>query len=123
MFVCCECCVSGRCLCDKLITRPEESYRQWCVVVCDLENLKNEEDMTRAGSQRHSKKLNSHSMKWLCCFVSVGFALLFSAFFYLALYSFYAFLYSASIFPPITRICCFHPFFCTYVPFSQSNDR
>ena len=27
MFVCCECFVlSGRGLCDKLITRPEESY-------------------------------------------------------------------------------------------------
>ena len=38
IFVCCECCVlSGRGLCDKLITRPEESYRLWCVVVCDLE--------------------------------------------------------------------------------------
>ena len=38
MFVCCECCVlSGRGLCDALITRPEESYRFWCVVVCDLE--------------------------------------------------------------------------------------
>ena len=37
-FVCCECCVlSGRGLCDELITRPEESYRLWCVVVCDLE--------------------------------------------------------------------------------------
>jgi hypothetical protein len=38
MFVCCECCVlSGRGFCDVLITRPEESYRLWCVVVCDLE--------------------------------------------------------------------------------------
>ena len=38
MFVCCECCVlSGRDLCERLITRPEESYRLWCVVVCDLE--------------------------------------------------------------------------------------
>ena len=38
MFVCCKCCVlSGRGLCDELITRPEESYRLWCVVVCDLE--------------------------------------------------------------------------------------
>jgi len=37
MFVCCECRVSsGRGLCDELITRPEESYRLWCVV-CDLE--------------------------------------------------------------------------------------
>jgi hypothetical protein len=38
MFVCCECCVlSGRGTCDELITRPEESYLLWCVVVCDLE--------------------------------------------------------------------------------------
>jgi len=37
MFVCCECCVlSGRGLCDELITRPEESYRLWCVAVFDL---------------------------------------------------------------------------------------
>ena len=48
--------LSGRGLCDELITRPEESYRIWCVVVCDLENLKDEEAMTRVGSQRHSKK-------------------------------------------------------------------
>ena len=31
------CVLSGRGLCDELITRPEESYRLWCVVVCDLE--------------------------------------------------------------------------------------
>jgi len=38
MSVCCERCVlSGRGLCDELITRPEESYRMWCVVVCDPE--------------------------------------------------------------------------------------
>jgi len=30
-------CLSGGGLCDELITRPEESYRLWCVVVCDLE--------------------------------------------------------------------------------------
>ena len=29
--------LSGRGLCDELITRPEESYQLWCVVVCDLE--------------------------------------------------------------------------------------
>ena len=29
--------LSGRGLCDELITRPEESYRLRCVVVCDLE--------------------------------------------------------------------------------------
>ena len=29
--------LSGRGLCDESITRPEVSYRLWCVVVCDLE--------------------------------------------------------------------------------------
>jgi len=29
--------LAGRGHCDELITRPEESYRQCCVVVCDLE--------------------------------------------------------------------------------------
>jgi len=38
MSFCRECCVlSGRALCDELITRPEKSYRLWCVDVCDLE--------------------------------------------------------------------------------------
>jgi hypothetical protein len=29
--------LSGRGLCDELITRPEESYQLCCVIVCDLE--------------------------------------------------------------------------------------
>ena len=29
--------LSGSGLCDELVTRPEESCRLWCVVVCDLE--------------------------------------------------------------------------------------
>jgi len=37
MSVSCECCLlSGRGLCVALITRPEQSYRLWCVVVFDL---------------------------------------------------------------------------------------
>jgi len=48
MFVYCECRVlSGRGLCDDLITRPEESYRLFCVAVRDLETtniLVNEEE-------------------------------------------------------------------------------
>jgi hypothetical protein len=36
MDVCCVGCVlSGRGLCDELITHPEESYRLSCVVECD----------------------------------------------------------------------------------------
>ena len=39
MDVCCECCVlSGRGLCDGPIPRSEESYRLWCVIVCDQVN-------------------------------------------------------------------------------------
>ena len=30
-------CLPGRRLCDELLTRPEESYRPCCVVMCDLE--------------------------------------------------------------------------------------
>ena len=38
MYFCCECCVlSGRGPCDELISPPEESYRKWCIVDCDLE--------------------------------------------------------------------------------------
>jgi len=59
MDVCLLFVLPGRGLCDELITRPEESYRLWCVVVCDLGNLKNEEAMTRVGSQRHSTKKKS----------------------------------------------------------------
>ena len=38
MSVCCECYVlSRRGIRDELVTCPEESYRPWCVIVCDLE--------------------------------------------------------------------------------------
>ena len=39
--------LSGRGLGDGLITRPEESYRLWHVVVCDQETSKNEEAKAR----------------------------------------------------------------------------
>jgi len=56
MFVSCESCVlSGRGLCDELITRPEESYRLWYVVVCDLEKLVNEEALAHWGLSRPKK--------------------------------------------------------------------
>jgi hypothetical protein len=48
MLVCCERCVlSGRGLCDGLITRQEESYRLSRVVVCDQETSQNEEAKAR----------------------------------------------------------------------------
>jgi len=57
MFVCCECRVfSGRGLCDDLITRPEESYRLWCVVVCDLETSRMRRPWPALGRSATEKK-------------------------------------------------------------------
>jgi hypothetical protein len=54
MFVCCGCCVlSGRGLCDELITHPEESYQRWHVVVCDQETLFDKEAIAHAGLQSY----------------------------------------------------------------------
>jgi len=50
--------LSGRDLCDELVTRPEESYRLWCVVVCDLEHLVNEEAMAHWGGLSRQKQTN-----------------------------------------------------------------
>ena len=61
-FVCRECCVlSGRGLCDGLITRPEESYRMWSVVVCVVENLVNEQALVHWGAvaPQTNKQTNS----------------------------------------------------------------
>jgi len=70
MSVCCECCVSGRGLCDELITRPEESYRLWCVDVCDLEkkpfvNGDEGQDPLRGYRAKRKKILTSSSLS-LC---------------------------------------------------------
>ena len=54
MDVCCV--LSGRGLCDELITRPEEFYRLWCVVVCDLETSLMMRPWPALGPQRHRKK-------------------------------------------------------------------
>ena len=59
MFVCCKCCVlSGRGLYDGLITRPEESYRLWCVAVCDQETSK-----TRR--LKHATGLSKYKPQWV----------------------------------------------------------
>jgi hypothetical protein len=48
--------LSGSGLCDEPITPPEESYRLWRVVVCDIRNLVNEEAIARAGLQSQREK-------------------------------------------------------------------
>ena len=59
MFVCCDCCVlSGSGLCDELITRPEESYRVWYVVVFDLETSRMRRPWPALGRSATSKKFS-----------------------------------------------------------------
>jgi hypothetical protein len=60
MSVPCECCVlSGSGLCVGLITRPEESYREWCVWVWPW-SLNDEDALAHKGLLCHGKK-NTYS--------------------------------------------------------------
>jgi hypothetical protein len=57
MFPSCQCCLlSGRGLCDELITLPGEIYRLWCVRCVRSMNLRNEVAKARVGQHRHRKK-------------------------------------------------------------------
>jgi len=75
MFVCCECCVlSRRDLCDELITHPEESYRLWFVVVCDLETLRMRRPWPALGrSATGKKKASFTSFSWIVSTFVVSF--------------------------------------------------
>ena len=56
----CVCCVlSGRGLCDKLITHPEKYYRLWCVVVCDVATSLMSRPWPALGRSANKKKLNN----------------------------------------------------------------
>jgi hypothetical protein len=48
--------LSGRGLCDELITRPQESYRLWCAVVCDLETSKMRRRWPTGGCRAKNKQ-------------------------------------------------------------------
>jgi hypothetical protein len=49
--------LSGRGFCDELITRPEESYKLWCVVVCDLETSRMKRPWPALGRSATKKKV------------------------------------------------------------------
>jgi hypothetical protein len=57
--------LSGRGLYDELITRPEESYRIWCVVVCDLETSRTKMSWTALGRSAIEKKKSLKLLKIL----------------------------------------------------------
>ena len=49
--------LSGRGLCDEMITRPEESYRLWCIVVCDLQTSRLRRLWPALGRRATGKKI------------------------------------------------------------------
>ena len=49
--------LSGRDLCDELITRPEESYRLWYVVMRDLETSRIRRPWPSLGRSTIGKKI------------------------------------------------------------------
>ena len=69
MSVCCECCVlSGRGLCDVPIPCPEEAYRLWCVVVCDLETSRMRRPWPELGCcAREKKSCQAFYGQYRCC--------------------------------------------------------
>jgi hypothetical protein len=76
--------LSGRCLCDGLITRPEDSNRLWRVVVCDQEtsNTRRLKPATGLWKYNHTglyRQENKHDsiplayVKMLCIFYLTAF--------------------------------------------------
>ena len=73
MFVCCECyALSGWGLCDELITRPEESYRLWCVVVCDQETSKMRRPWPALGRSATENKQTNTKIRVVATFKDFG---------------------------------------------------
>jgi len=62
MDVCLLWVLSGRSLCDELITRPEESYRLWCVAVCDLDTSWMRRPWPPGGAVAPNKKPHFHNV-------------------------------------------------------------
>ena len=85
MSVCCKCCVlSGRGLCDRLITRPEKSYRLWCVDVWNLETSWMRRPWLTGGccAKRKEKKEKNFLNKYLLTTERCGFELFSKIFFF-----------------------------------------
>jgi hypothetical protein len=65
-FVLCEWSVlSGRGLCNGLITRPEESYRMWCVIMHDLETSRMRRPWIALGCCFKEDEFSAETRIWL----------------------------------------------------------
>jgi hypothetical protein len=55
--------LSGRGLCDELITRPEESYRLCCIVVCNLETSRMRRPWPTLGRSDTANSYKKHDFR------------------------------------------------------------
>jgi hypothetical protein len=68
MSVSCGCCVlSGRGLCDGLITRPEESYRLWCV-----SSVRDHETSTKRGGPGPYRAVEPYKKKYIYIYIHIS---------------------------------------------------
>ena len=66
MSVCCEClCCESRGPCGTMVTPPEESYRLWCLVTCELETSRMRKPRTALDCNAKGKKSTSLTMNIL----------------------------------------------------------
>jgi hypothetical protein len=67
IFVSCECCVmSGTGPCDGPIPRPEETYRLWCVILCDLQTSRMRRPWIAWGCRARKKGLHLSTHEHVC---------------------------------------------------------
>ena len=73
VIVCCECSLFlVRGLCDVPITRPEESYRNWCAVLCDLETSIMRRFWPALGRSATANKISTNASFYLAFRSSYG---------------------------------------------------
>jgi hypothetical protein len=65
--------LSGKGPCDGLITRPEESYPLWRVVLCDQETSKNEEAKARYRAVENTTTMGCNARKTIILLFYVSF--------------------------------------------------
>jgi len=56
--------LSGRDLCEELIIHPEESYRLWCIVVCDVETSWMRRPWPTGGCRAKKKESKLPTLVW-----------------------------------------------------------
>jgi len=65
--------LSGRGLCDGLITRPEESNWMWCVVLYDLQTSCMRRPWSTVGCRARNQQTKNEKLHFKCSLISTYF--------------------------------------------------